>query len=178
MTNLPVPVPASVVPGTFMTAALWNANVYNGLTFLLNPPDFVGVQNTAQSIPSGAWTAVSLDTSQIDSYGGHSNVTNSSRYTAQVAGWYTCCGVSEMATNASGDRAVRLQVNGTAVKGAAALVGPYSGNGVALPTPTRDVYLNVGDYVEVATFQTSGGALSTAVSADLCSALWVRFSHA
>lgn len=178
MTNLPIPTPASEVPGNFITGALWNANVYNGLTFLLNPPVFVGVQNTAQSVGNTGWTGLSLDTSPLDSYGGHSNVTNNSRYVAQVAGWYTACGVFAPVANSSGFRAARLQVNGNPVLAGASYVIANGTSEGGVVTPTKDVFLNVGDGIEVAGWQNSGGSLSTALDVDLRSGLWVRWSHA
>lgn len=179
MTNLPVPTLASEVPGNYVTSALWNANVYNGLSFVLGPPDFVGYQNTAQSLSSGSWTALSLDASTLDSYGGHSNTTNNSRYTCQsnVAGWYTCCGVYAPVGNSSGFRAVRLQVNGSPLLGAGSYLPNNGTSDAGYVTPTRDVYLNVGDYVEVAGWQSSGGSLNTTIDPELRCALWVRFSH-
>jgi hypothetical protein len=177
MTNLPVPIPASEVPGNFITGALWNANVYNGLTFLLNPPVFVGYQSTVQSIPNSTWTALSLDTTTVDSYGGHSNVTNNSRYTAQVAGWYTVCGVYAPTGNSTSFRAAKINVNGTAILGTAAYLGAM-GAEMGIVTPTKDVYLNAGDYVEVCAYQGSGGSLSTILDGDLRTGLWVRWSHA
>jgi hypothetical protein len=177
--GLAIPVLASEVPGNFFTSALWNANVYNGLTFAQQPPNFVGTQSVAQSLPNATWTAISLDTSQTDPYGGHSNVTNSSRYTCQtgVPGWYTVCGVVAHSINSTGFRTARIQVNGAAVVGAETY-GPNDGSAESIiVTATRDIFLNVGDYVEVAGYQNSGGALNTAVGGEVRSALWVRFSH-
>jgi hypothetical protein len=179
MPNLPVPIPANEVPGNFITGAVWNANVYNGLTFLLNPPVFSGYQGTAQSIPQNAWTPLAIDNSTIDSYGGHSNSTNNSRYVAQVAGWYTVCGVYAPVGNTASFRGVRIQVNGSPILGAAAYMTPgaYSAE-LGCVTPTRDIYLNVNDYVEVAAWQNAATTLATVLDADLRSGLWLRFSHA
>jgi hypothetical protein len=177
MTGLAIPTLASEVPGNFITSALWLANVYNLGTFLLNPPDFVGTQTVAQSLPNTTWTGLTLDTQQLDSYGGHSLVSNTSRYVAQVPGWYTCAGVAGIANNPTGPRGARLHVNGSPVQGTAKFQGAVSGVDLGIPTPTRDIHLNVGDYVEVAAYQNSGAALNTAVFTDISSALFVRFSH-
>lgn len=174
-----VPVWATVIPGQFDTSALFNA-VSAGGAFLTNPPDFVGTQSVAQSIPNTTWTALSLDTSQTDPYGGHSNVTNSSRYVCQagVPGWYTACGIYTSSGNATGFRAARLQINGATVPGSGAYVPNNGTVESVVMTATRDIFLNVGDYVEVAGYQSSGAALNTTAGTDLRCALWVRFSHA
>jgi len=178
MTGLAVPTPAQVAPGNFLTAALWNANIYNGLTFLLNPPLFHGLQITAQSVSASTWTAIALDSTTVDSYGGHSNTTNSSRYTAQVAGWYQVSGVLAINTNATGFRAARLQINGAALPASDSYANNMGTNNTTVTTPTRLVFLNAGDYVELAGWQNSGGALSTSVLTEFASALNVLWVHA
>ncbi|MFF7142231.1 hypothetical protein ACFZB5_13415 [Streptomyces nodosus] len=178
MANLPVPVLASEVAGNFFTAALARAGIYNAGTFLLNPPLFVGTQNTTQSTTTGAWTVTSLDTTQVDSYGGHSNTTNNSRYTAQVAGLYQVCGVVGWASNATGIRGARLHLNGAPIQGTAQMTIAASGSVHAMATPVRVVRLGAGDYVEVAGWQSSGGALVTNVGSDIAPALWVCWAGA
>lgn len=176
MANLPVPTLASEVANNLFTAALARAGIYNTGTFLLNPPLFVGTQTSSQSVNTGAWTTIGLNTSQVDTYGGHSNSTNNTRYTAQVPGVYAVCGVAAWATNATGVRGARLHVNGSVVQGAAQMTIPSSGSGTALLTPVRTVRLAAGDYVEVAGWQSSGAPLSTITASDVASALWVCWS--
>jgi hypothetical protein len=148
-------------------------------SFAMNPPSFVGYQSTTQTLTNAAWTSLSLDSSSYDNYVGHSNSTNNSRYTAQIAGWYTCCGVyAPQAGNSSGFRAVRLATNGTStVLGGASYSGQPTTAEDSPVTPTKDVFLNVGDYVEVQGWQNTGGNYNTAINSDLRSGLWVRFSH-
>ncbi|MGE7439616.1 hypothetical protein [Kitasatospora sp. NPDC001175] len=174
-----VPVWPTVVPGNYVTSALANTLSVNG-GFLSSPPDFVGTQQTAQSIAATTWVALTMDTTQLDTYGGHSNTTNSSRYTCQsgAAGWYTVCGVAAFVVNNTGARASRLQVNGNPIAGACSFAMTPGFNAPGVATPTRDIYLNAGDYVEVAAWQNSGGAINTTINSDLTSALWVRWSHA
>jgi hypothetical protein len=78
------------------------------MTLLASPPLFVGYQNTSQPLASGAWTKIVIDTNVVDTYNGHSVITNPSRYTAQVAGWYQITGGCAFGINASGQRAVKL----------------------------------------------------------------------
>lgn len=147
------------------------------MTFLLDLPSFTGYQATAQSIPNTTWTGLNIDTTVVDNYSGHSNTVNPSRYTAQEPGTYTCCGVYAPVGNATGFRAVRLQKNGSPVLGASV----YQPNGstfeMGIVTPTVDIPMAVGDYVEVAGWQSSGAALNTILDVDLRCGLWVRFSH-
>ncbi|MFJ8606382.1 hypothetical protein ACIRH0_04210 [Streptomyces sp. NPDC093675] len=175
MANLPVPILASELPNNLFTAALARAGIVNAGTFFLNPPLFVGTQTSAQSIPNSGsvWTAINLNTEQVDSYGGHDTVTNNSRYTAQVAGLYQVCGVVGFANNATGVRGARLHVNGSVVQGTAQMTLTANGSGTGLPTPIRTVRLAAGDFVEVAGWQSSGAALSTITAADVASALFV-----
>ncbi|WP_030237922.1 hypothetical protein [Streptomyces sp. NRRL S-350] len=170
---LSLPALASQVPGNFITSATWNANVYTPLSFLLNRPVFRGVQAAAQSIPNTTVTPVAIDTTVIDTYGGHSNTVNNSRYTAQIAGWYLLIGSVGMGTSSSGARLARLHKNGSLI--AASQFG--------IPNPSWDittaiqtlaiVQLAVGDYVEVAAYQASGGALTTNGDCAL-TVLWIH----
>jgi hypothetical protein len=180
MANLPVPALTAASPSDFDTGAWWNQNVFTPLTFMLNQPIFVAVQTITQSLASGAWTAINLDQEVTDTYGGHSTTANTSRFTAQVAGWYTVSGVTTWPNNATGTRGARIHVNGSPVQGAAQTVAAVtSGSFTGCMTPVRAVFLNVGDYVEVGGFQSSGGALSTGVASggDLASALFVGWCH-
>lgn len=179
MTGLAVPTPAQVVPGNLMTAALWNATVYNGITYLLNPPQCHAWQSSAQSVTSGAWTSISLNNTTTDPYAGHSDTTNNSRYTAQVSGWYEISGVVAFIANAAGYRAAKCVVNGAVINASTGYSWNNTGSwNSAVTTPVRVVFLNVGDYVELQGFQNSGGALSTTTLGELCSALTVRWVHA
>jgi hypothetical protein len=175
------PTPYSWSIGDIIATAILNG-IRDALTWSQNPPDFIGIQGTTvQSIGNSAWTALNLDTNTLDSYSGHSTTSNTSRYVCQAgtAGWYTCGGVFAAAANSTANRGGRLQVNGSPIEGAAAFAAAAgTGNATGVVTPTRDIYLNVGDYLELAAWQGSGGALNTAIFSDITTALWARFSHA
>ena len=173
-----IPTLTAPTVSNYTTGAWWNANVRDMLTYGLNPPIMVCTQTVTQSVNNNAWTALGLDTEQADTYGGHSTTTNTSRYTAQAAGWYTVCGVSVWAANATGVRGARIHVNGSVVQGSTGLIATATtGSFTGIATPVRAVQLAVGDYVEVAGYQSSGGALSTGVASDLASALFVAWAH-
>lgn len=133
---------------------------------------FEGHQGTAQSISSATFTSLTLDTETIDSDGGHSTVTNPSRYTIQVAGTYFLLGQACFPSNATGNRGCRLQANGANIQGGASLIPAATGNACGVPCSAM-VSLSVGDYVEIQGYQTSGAALNTANPTDFSSGLRV-----
>jgi hypothetical protein len=166
-----VPLPHLFAVGELVTADNINT-YYSGISFLENVPIFDGSQATPQSIPNNAFTSVNIDTTVIDTYNGHSNVTNNSRYTAQVAGWYLPTAGATWATNPTGNRDYAFAKNGTAI-GATSAAYPTVASGVPAGAPnSRMVFLNIGDYVEFQVLQSSGGALS--LSAAFFDILWVH----
>ncbi|MEU4296336.1 hypothetical protein [Kitasatospora aureofaciens] len=174
--GLAIPTLASEVPGNYLTSALWNANVYNGLTYLLNRPMFEGYQSAAQSIANGSLTAVAIDTNLVDTYGGHSTTTNNSRYTCQTgaAGWYLVTCAAGFTANANGARALEIHKNGTAVKLGYAGTDDSRTDIAAALQATAIVQLAVGDYLEGYVYQTSGGALSTNPVATGMTVIWMH----
>lgn len=176
---LAVPVPANGVAGTDISAAFWNAQVRDSDSFLIGPPHCVMYQTAAQSIANATLVALTFDTNEVDSYSGHSTVTNTSRYVAQVAGWYQCSGVGGFAANVTSFRLAGWFKNGTAVPAAEALIQAVTaaGVGTGVTTPTREIFLNVGDYVELFAEHNSGGALNTATSAGQQSMATIRWVH-
>ncbi|MEV8480220.1 hypothetical protein [Streptomyces sp. NPDC051173] len=168
-----VPSAATVSPGQFITGALWNANVQYTASFLTGPPVFSGYQATSQSVPTATWTSLTIDTTILDSDGGHSNTVNPSRYTATVPGTYLLVGTSGWTGAASGYRRLRFALNGSAITGSA--VGSDAVNSVLCGHCTTTVIgLNgTSDYVEVQGAQSSGAALATYVSSDFSASLRV-----
>lgn len=126
-------------------------------------------QTSAQSIANSSTTvAVTFDTEDIDTDGGHSTSSNTSRYTAQRAGRFQISGLLTFAAvNTTGKRSGWWGVNGTQVPGSQVDLVPSSSIGTCIVLPTMTVLLSVGDYVEMFAFQTSGSALSTASSGTL-----------
>lgn len=170
--TLPVPSEMTGTVGQILTAAEWNANVRDGINFLLNRPLFVGYQATAQSVPSSTVTPFAFDTTVVDSYSGHSNTTNNSRYTAQVAGWYRVYGITGWGSNSSGSRAAWVTVNGS-VLGYSEQNAIPSGGSTILSTSGL-VYLNVGDYAQISGYQSSGSSLSTNAGSSSMTVEWIH----
>lgn len=165
---------AVVSPGTPITSALWMSNVYNGLSYLGNPPAATLVQiSAATTLTNASRTPISFDSSTFDNYGGHSNVTNTSRYTIQITGKYLIAGTVAFNTNATGERGAQIMKNGAVVQGPYSLVPTASGHAPSVATAGFILPCSAGDYLELAGYQNSGGSLATSISIDQSSSLTV-----
>jgi hypothetical protein len=168
------------VAGEIVTAAYMNANVRDAGNFMIGQPIAFLRQATLQSIPNNAFTSISLDTSDVDSDGGHSNITNNSRYTGKTAGWFQFSGGISIVVNATGARGAAWAKNGAAVSGGGALIQTVA---ATFPTwvaaRTIPIQLNgTTDFVEIQAFQNSGGALNTSTgSANDQPSMAVRWVH-
>lgn len=178
--NLSVPVVASTAVGQIITNAFWTANVTNALQFLIAPPIATLIQQTAQTFTgSGTFYPIAMDTTLIDTYGGHSNTTNNTRYTAQVDGYYLINSTAVFGSLASGYIYAALRLNGSSTVPGTELGGAAQPSGF-YPTlsPAAVAYLNAGDYIELI-MQASAVALKTAVTASgayccMLQAVWLH----
>lgn len=161
--SLAPPTPYQWQVGDVGSASLLNAQLFNGLTFLLGKPVGQLATTTTQSIPNSAFTGVQFNSSSLDNYAGHSNVTNNSRYTAQVAGTYILSGALIFAANATGFRELTWYRNGIELTNARSVwPNPSGATSGSLYLPAFPVSAVIGDYFEMFAFQNSGGALATA----------------
>lgn len=166
MASRTVPRTATKASGQLITGALWNAGPYALGNFLLNVPMFRGRQNTSQSIANGTYTALNLDVTDVDTDSGHSNVTNNTRYTCQVAGWYWVEGyVAFPAGGSSGRLVCAVAKNGTYVTASEQFLERTSD--LQSCSASALVQLSTGDYVEIWGQQGSGVSLSTFIGTDL-----------
>ncbi|MEV4173974.1 hypothetical protein [Nonomuraea sp. NPDC049709] len=155
-----VPVPRTWTVGELLTAAKLNADLRNGLNFLLSGKPLASLAKTTnQSVPNSTFTVVTWNSEIIDRDGGHDNATNNSRYTSQTAGWYRV--VAHLVWNANFTAKIR-QTN--FVRSAAQAYFLTSGFGDAdgnngSSTAVGLIFLSVGDYLEVHGNQASGAAL-------------------
>lgn len=161
--------------GGVATTSEQNTYVRDPLLFLFKVPIAELTANAVQSINNATATAIAfaaetVDT-DVDGVGGHDNVTNNTRYTARYAGWYYCDGGIGWASNATGVRAAWWSVNGTLLNSATIDIPAISGAITTVPARGKLIFLNVGDYVELDGYQTSGAALNATNNApDLSSA--------
>lgn len=143
------------------TSTILNARIRDPINILTSPPMGVFRKTAAQPVSNAIWTAISWDIEDLDSDGGHSNVTNNTRYTSQTAGWYLVQTTLCWASNATGYRKARFRVNGDNVLVYSENTILSSGSGFTADLSTQaHIYLNVGDYVEVMGWQSSGGTLN------------------
>jgi len=114
------------------------------------------------SIPTGADTAVTLNSESYDTDPNgeiHSTASNTSRMTIQTAGKYAIKGGGLFAVNGTGQRLLKLRVNGaTYIALSPTLKGDAS---LSVGQQVHGVYdFAAGDYVEMMAYQDSGGALN------------------
>jgi hypothetical protein len=170
---LAVPNPSTLAPGNLVTGALWNAQVRDALNFLLNPPIFAAYQTTATAAWTG-WTTLALQSVVVDSYTGY-NGSSPTRYTAQVAGWYQANGVVCWSSNSSGFRNCAVGVNGTRTIGSGQDL-PADADFTNVASNLVNVFLNVGDYVELWGYTSVSVGTNIGIS-DLRTRLDVRWVH-
>lgn len=137
-------------------------------------PAFRLYQSAAQSIANATNSVLTFDTEDLDTDNGHSLVTNTSRYTAAVAGWYFVSGTVQYTSNTTGNRLVWIAKNGTTINQVGRPTSSTS-NTMGIQVSTL-VYMNGStDYIEVGTYQTSGGALNTlTANPSIFEGYWVR----
>lgn len=135
-------------------------------------------QTVAQTLTTATFTAINFDTEDVDYDAAHSTVTNTSRYTAQTAGYYLVSGIAGFVGNATGARYTAIYVNGSPINGTEqGFTTVPNADTLQIPTPGTLVYLNAGDYVQLVAYQSSGGNLNTHVAAaafqPIMNVLWV-----
>lgn len=146
------------------------------LDLLLDPPRAQLRQTSGQTIATSTFTAVTFGAEDYDTDGGHDNVTNNSRYTAQTAGVYRVSGKVSWSANATGQRASQIYLNGSAINGSQSAWPAVAAVERQYTTVELDVTMAVNDYVQVFAFQDSGGNLNTGVAnAQVQSILVVRW---
>jgi hypothetical protein len=171
------PSPPTESPGLFNTSALFNGQVRDLNNFALTVPVFSGIATATQSITGGnTMTPLSFDTELLDPDGGHSTVTNPSRYTATVPGTYLVIGTVGWIANTTGDRRLQIGLNSAAVAGSGTSLDPTQVVICGMLTAATVTMNGTTDFVEVMAAQNSGGALNTNPTAPFsCSmrVIWI-----
>lgn len=131
---------------------------------------------TVQSIPNATYTALNFNVEDYDTHGAHDNVTNNSRFTCPMAGILRLDGAVGYSANASGFRALIWSKNGTRLPGTQVADLAITG-GKAMQVSARPYMVTVAaaDYIELITYQDSGAALDTSISADEQSSMTVTY---
>lgn len=157
-----VPVMSTVSAGGIGTAALWNSQVRDTGNFFLNTPHAILRETAAQSIATSTDVAVTFSIEDADTDSGHSTVSNTSRYTAVTAGTFKVDCSGAVVANATGRVELHIRTNGTTD-----LCQTSQNNSAATAAHLAigtEVFLNVGDYIEMILWQNSGGALNTSIA--------------
>lgn len=170
MAGLAEPNPVTMAPGTLITGTIWNGQVRDALNYLLNPPMFQGYLSTGANVATGTSTQISLDTIQIDSYGGWA----APNYTIQVGGWYEIMGGVGFAANATGQRFVWIQSNGSTLEAESYVsLNAAAAGSTNIGTKPFHRYCNQGTTLQLMVEQNSGGTLATTLNPFLA----VRWVH-
>lgn len=170
-----VPVPPTFADGIVSASKL--SQLCDAVTFVQNPPLAELRQTSTQSLTTATWTSLTFTTEDVDTEDGHDTSSDTSKYFAVYPGYYQVSGGYVTAGNATGLRGTRFAVNGTAVN-ASSTMETANASATAYAARTRTVYLDVDDYVEIQAYQSSGGNLSTAATAESQPHLSVRLVHA
>lgn len=139
--------------------AAWGDQVRDDLEFLVAPPLAVVSHSTTQSLATATWTTLSADTELSDSDSMHSTVTNNSRLTTQTGGQYDVVHTAEFAANATGVRATRIIINGSATIETSRIINAGGGQ-PHLVTADSVQIRGAGEYIETQAWQNSGGNLN------------------
>jgi hypothetical protein len=175
-----VPTPPDFSDGASSSSQL--NQLRDAIKFLQRPPIAELRQAAAQTVTNTTWTAITFDTEDVDTdidgtggTGGHSTSSNTSRYTARYAGWYDVGGGVGWSVNATGARGTYWSVNGIAQNGSHTLEAAVGVINAGYAARSIQVYLAVGDYLELFAWQSSGGNLNTSASAAEQSSMKVRW---
>lgn len=117
--------------------------------------------STTQSLTSGAATALTFDSEDIDVGAMHSTVSNTSRVTVpgSQGGLYLMIGQTTFAANATGVRRLDLRKNGATNLSTCQAANAGGGDSVVVNVVGIAV-LSATDYIELVGTQNSGGALN------------------
>jgi len=110
------------------------------------------------SIPDSAVTSLTFNQERYDSDGLHSTVSNTSRLTIPRNGLYIICAHGEFSSNATGRRFVSIVIDGSTTI-AVNQSNATSGSATRLSVTTM-YYLTASQYVTMAVYQNSTGALN------------------
>jgi hypothetical protein len=156
--------PARLAVGTDGQVLTADSTASTGLKWAAGPtPAFVGCQlskSADQSISNATFTALTFDTEDIDTDGFHSTVSNTSRITIPSgrAGKYFVTVQSRFESSAIGRRIAAVYKNGTLMSTFQFETPPGSSGASTIGNGFYATF-SVSDYIEIFTFQSSGGAL-------------------
>lgn len=151
---------AKIADGTIATADIADNAVTKAKISELDKAQTYKTGN--QSTNNTTWTAITFDAEDWDTNTIHDNATNNTRFTCKTAGKYLVNGNIAFNTNGTGERFVRVKrTSGATITyyngGWIATAGGSNGTRVSFAVTLE---LAVNDYIEIETYQSSGGALA------------------
>lgn len=155
--------PRDWTAGEVVTETMLDQQIRDNLTFLRNPPSAYAYSSASQSIANNTLTALTFNNERWDTDGLHDNVTFNNRVTCTQTGVYLLIAEVVWAANGTGNRSLAIYHNGTLLLRSTGLL-PGTAAGTLAMEVTTMYSLAAGDYIEAMVSQTSGGALSTALS--------------
>ena len=160
--------PARLGVGANGTTLVADSAEATGLKWAASP-NFVGCRvfnSAAQTIATATTTALIFNSETFDTNGFHDNTTNNTRITipAGYSGKYLIQGSTRYNPNVTGRREITITLNG----GGSIATGEFTPSASTfMSTPNFTIAsLTAGDYVELKTYQDSGGNLATFGSTD------------
>ena len=167
--------PTTRATGFLVTAAVWNQDVVDNVTFLANAPGCRAFHNTTNSITSGTEMTLAFNSEQFDNDGMHSMSVNTERITITTAGVYVFTWGFQLSSDTDYTAAYSyLRINGTTIAGHGSTLGTY-GNATGPLFTGSAIYKCVAtDYFEVRANQTntSAGANTTGANTTFYAAQW------
>lgn len=164
--------PRTWTTGDDITAARLNQDLRDNPAFLATPPS-CRVFNSANisHATSGSDQYLTFNSERFDTDTMHSTVSNTGRITFTTAGKYLFGGNVEFAANATGQRSLKVRLNGATVIAS----GPHhdaAASGVTQCLVAGYYSFSASDYIELGGFQSSGGALNMTASSNYSPEYW------
>ena len=159
-----IPTYPTVTSGEALSSTKVN-QISSAGTLWSKPVACLAYHSTAQTLTTGTWTAINLQSEVFDNVQSgdspmHDNVTNNTRITIRTTGIYEVTGQVQFVVNSTAYRMARIVQNGSTI-----LTENHQG---AVPTVSTSVGitaqwcpLTAGDYIELFGYQASGGNLDT-----------------
>lgn len=168
--------PRTWAAGERPTAAQFNQDIRDNVSFLANPPACRVTHNTTQSLTSNTEATITWNTETFDTASMHEGVTNPTRITFTTAGLYQV----SWGFTVAGDTDYNwiysyLRLNGTTLIALGSSIGAQTDNGLSPHSAGSALYkFAANDYVEIRAAQknTSAGANNVSTN-NYFSAVWV-----
>jgi hypothetical protein len=134
------------------------SNVTTGYGSSIGPNICQVTGSSTQSIATGSFTALDWDLDLIDPTALHSTSSNTSNVYIKTSGYYLITAQIQFATNATGNRQIRLYKSGVFIDRTTAVMIANASVPIFV-TSSSPQYLVAGDYVSVYAYQNSGAPL-------------------